>query len=126
MIGKFFLEKKDVVLSPHDFKKEIETCCSDMLKTHTVGRIAFAECHEQDINFYPLVLMELVACDDGHIDYAYYVPQTAEVKLWQGKLNYRLLDYRDVDFPVKLLNGKHMLSGKIAMINKRIVFRFRQ
>lgn len=128
MIKKNFSGNNSVglILAPDSFKDKIFASCPDIVEKYDVEKAFFAECYEKELAFFPLVVLKLVSKNDNtQIDYACYVPQTAEVRFWNGKLSYRKLSNRDIAYPVEMLYNGAIIHGKIAKDNGKLVFRFR-
>lgn len=124
-IKSFFEGKKEVVLTPDDFKEIIIAAVPNITEKYNLGKIFLAECYERELASYPLVVMKLSVKDKDQVDYACFVPQTAKVEIWTGKLSYRKLSCRDVAHKMELLVDDKLIDGKIVMSDGGLGFRFR-
>lgn len=124
-IKSFFTGKNEVLLTPDDFKEIIIAAVPNITEKYNLGKIFLAECYERELAYYPLVVMKLAAKDKDQVDYACFVPQTAKVEIWSGKLSYRKLSCRDVAHKMELLVDDKIIEGKIVMSNAGLGFRFR-
>ncbi len=124
-IKRFFSGKKEVVLSPCDFKEVILSACPSLTEKYNIGKIFFAECYERELRHYPLVIMKLTSKNDDKTDYACFIPLNAKMQIWSGKLSYRELGYRDVAHKMELWVDGQLLEGKIVMNDGELGFRFR-
>lgn len=124
-IKSFFEGKKEVVLTPDDFKGIIVASMPNMTEKYNLGKIFLAECYERELAYYPVVVMKLSAKDKDQVDYACFIPQTAKVEIWSGKLSYRKLGCRDVAHKMELLVDDKIIDGKIVMSDGGLGFRFR-
>lgn len=124
-IKSFFEGKNEVVLTPTDFKKIILEACPDLIRKYNIGKVFFAECYERELAYYPLVVIKLSLKAGKQIDYVCFVPKTAEIRFWSGKLSYRELGVRDVAHKMELLVDNKHINGKIAMCDGGLGFRFR-
>lgn len=124
-IKSFFEGKKEVILTPDDFKKVILEACPNLSEKYNLGNIFLAECYERELAYYPLVVMKLSAKDKEQCDYACFIPSMAKVEIWSGKLSYRKLSCRDVAHKMTLLVGDKLIDGKIVMSDGGLGFRFR-
>ncbi len=124
-IKKFFSGKHEVVLTPNDFKKLILEECPNLTEKYNLGKVFFAECYERELAYYPLVVMKLMSKGKQQIDYACFIPQKSKVEIWNGKLSYRELNFRDVAHKMELCVDGQLVGGKIAMCDGGLGFRFR-
>lgn len=116
-VADFFREHKVVLWTLEYMKNVMNSEIPGLDREYTLGEPMLVESSfVENRKIFPMIVIELIPHhDETSRDYLYYIPETSDIRLWFGKMEFRKASPIDIGkrFVIPLEDGK--VEGKIAV-----------
>ena len=127
LLKDFFKARQTVVWSPEYLKNLMTSLITGLEDDYHLGEALITESKAGFQNeIFPVVVIELTPhSGDSYRDYLIYIPETDDVRLWCGALEYRVVSPNEIGRRFSLRLSDAIIEGKLIMGQGNLCFQFK-